>query len=163
MICSQTSTLGRTDRWGRSLSCLSQLKHIYIIDPSHKCGHSQRLTCEPAGSGSMSWKESSYSWEILLCKPRGLSQRGSLESQQCSIHHDFVVTLYTPGACVWWSESGHNAGKLVVVLGTRYGTLWPWCGQLEVELLQLLQLLSGVGISWEVLVLVSQDTDLYHV
>ena len=44
-------------------------------------------------------------------------------------------------------ESGHNAGKLLVVLGTRYGTLWPWCGQFRVGLLQLLQLLSGVGIS----------------
>ena len=83
-------------------------------------------------------------------------------SQQCSIHHDCVVTLYTPGACVRGSESGYNAGRLVV-LGTRYGTLWPWCGQFEVGLLQLLQLLSGVGISWEVLVLVAQDTDLYHV
>ena len=101
--------------------------------------------------------------ETRLYEPRGLSQRGPPVSQQCSIHQDFVVTLYTPGACVRWSESDHNAGKLSVVLGTIYGTLWLWCGQFEVGLLQLLQLLSGVGISWEVLALVSQDTYLYHV
>ena len=84
-------------------------------------------------------------------------------SQQCSVHYNFVVTLYNPEACVQWSESGHNAGKLSVVLGARYGTLWTWCGQFRIGLLQLLQLLSGAGISWEILVLVSQDTDLYHV
>ena len=38
--------------------------------------------------------------ETRLCKPQGMSRRGSPVSQQCSIHHDFVVTLYTPGACV---------------------------------------------------------------
>ena len=67
--------------------------------------------------------------ETLLCKPRGLSQWGSLVSPQCSIHHDCVVTLYTQGANVRWSKSGHNAGKFLVVPGTRYGTFWPWCGQ----------------------------------
>ena len=57
-----------------------------------------------------------------------------------------------------WPQCWH----FLVVLGTRYGTLWPWCGQFEVGLI-LLQLLSGDGISWEVLVLVSQETNLYHI
>ena len=70
--------------------------------------------------------------ETLLCKSLGLSQGGSLVSQRCSIHLPFIVTLYTQGAWVGWSESGHNAAKLSVVLGTRYVILWPWCGKFEV-------------------------------
>ena len=67
--------------------------------------------------------------ETLLCKPRGLSQRGLSMSQLCSTHHDLAATLYIPGVCVQWSVSGHNAGMQPVVLGTRYGILWPWHGQ----------------------------------
>ena len=81
----------------------------------------------------------------------------------CSTHHDFVAILYIPGVCVQWSESGHNAGKQLVVLGTRYGILWSSCGQFEVGLSQPPQLWSGAGISWLVLVLVSGGTDLHHV
>ena len=84
-------------------------------------------------------------------------------SQPCSTHHGFVATLYIPGVCVQLSESGHNAGKQLVVLGTRYGILWPWYGQFVVGLSQPPQLWSGAEISWVVLVLVSGDTDLYHV
>ena len=84
-------------------------------------------------------------------------------NQLCSIHHDFLVTLYTPGACVRWSEPGHNAGEYSGVLPTRYWTLRPWYGQFKIGLLQPPQLLSGAGISLVVLVLVSRDTDLYHV
>ena len=56
--------------------------------------------------------------EILLCKPPGSSQRGSSMSQLRSTHHDFVATLYIPEVCAQLSESGHNAGKQLVVLGT---------------------------------------------
>ena len=84
-------------------------------------------------------------------------------SQLCSTHHDFVATLYIQGVCAQLSESGHNAGKQSVVLGTRYGILWPWYGQFVVGLSQPPQLWSGPEISWVVLVLVSGDTDLYHV
>ena len=52
--------------------------------------------------------------------------------QLCSIHHEFAVTQYIPGACVQWSESGHNADKQLVALGTRCLSLWPWYGQFEV-------------------------------
>ena len=64
---------------------------------------------------------------------------------------------------VQWSEFGHNAGKQSVVLGTEYGILWPWYGQFGVRLSQPPQLWSGAEISWMVQVLVSGDTDLYHV
>ena len=57
-------------------------------------------------------------------------------SQLCSTHHDFVATLYIPGVCAQLSESGHNDGKQLVVLGTRYGILWPWYGQFGVRLSQ---------------------------
>ena len=57
-------------------------------------------------------------------------------NELCSIHHEFAVTQYTLGACVQWSESGHNADKQLTVLGTRCVTLWPWYGQFEVWLLQ---------------------------
>ena len=84
-------------------------------------------------------------------------------SQLCSTHHDFVATLYIPRVCVQWSESGHNAGKQSVVFGTEYGILWHWYGQFRVGLSQPPQLWSGAEISWMVQVLVSGDTDLYHV
>ena len=84
-------------------------------------------------------------------------------SQLCSTHHDFVATLYIPGECAQLSESSHNAGKQLVVLGTRYGILWPWYGQFVVGLSQPPQLWSAAKISWVVLMLVSGDTDLYHV
>ena len=84
-------------------------------------------------------------------------------SQLCSTHHDFVATLYIPGECAQLSESGHNAGKQSVVLGTRYGILWPRYGQFVVGLSQPPQLCLGAEISWVVLVLVSGYTDLYHV
>ena len=48
-----------------------------------------------------------------------------------------------------------------MVLGTRYGTLWPWYGLFNVGSLQAHRLLSGAEISWINLVLVSSDTDLY--
>ena len=79
-------------------------------------------------------------------------------SQLCSTHHDFVATLYyIPGVCAQLSESGHNAGKQLVVLETRYGILWPWYGQFVVRLSQPPQLWSGAEISWVVLVLVSMS------
>ena len=81
-----------------------------------------------------------------LCKLRESSQRGSSMIQLCSIHHEFAVTQYTPGACVQWSESDHNADKQLAVLGTRCVSLWPWYGQIEVCLLQPPQLLSGAWI-----------------
>ena len=83
-------------------------------------------------------------------------------SQPCSTHHGFVATQYIPGVCAKLSESGHNAGKQLVVLGTRYGILWPWYGQFVVGLSQPPRLWSGAEISWMVLALVSGDTDLYH-
>ena len=79
--------------------------------------------------------------ETRLCKSRELSQRGSSMSQPCSIHHEFAVAQYTPGACAQWSESGHNADKQLTVLGTRCVTLWLWYDQFEIWLLQPLQLL----------------------
>ena len=41
------------------------------------------------------------------------------------------------------SESGHNADKELVVLGTKYGILWPWNGHFGVGLSQPPQLWSG--------------------
>ena len=84
-------------------------------------------------------------------------------SQLCSTHHNFVATPYIEGVWAQLSESGHNAGKQLVVLGTRYGILWPWYGQFIVGLSQPPQFWSGAEIFWVVLVLVSGDTDLYHV
>ena len=83
--------------------------------------------------------------------------------QLCSIHHEFAVTQYIPGAFVQWSESCHNADKQLAALRTRCVTLWPWYDQFEVRLLQPPQLLSGALISWVAQVLVSRDRDLYHV
>ena len=83
--------------------------------------------------------------------------------QLCSTHHDFVATLYVHGICIQWSEYGHNAGKKLMVLWTSYGILSSWYGQYGVGLSQPPQLWSGAEISCVVLVLVSGDTDLYHV
>ena len=80
------------------------------------------------------------------CKPQGSSQRGSPMSELCSIHHDFAAMLCIPGVCVQWSESGHNAGKHSVVLRTRYGIMWSWYGQFNVELSQPPKLSSGTAI-----------------
>ena len=80
--------------------------------------------------------------KFLLCKLPGSSQRGSSMSQPCSTHHGFVATLYIPGVCAQLSESGHNAGKQLVVLGTRYEILWRWYGQFVVGLSQPPQLWS---------------------
>ena len=49
--------------------------------------------------------------KIPLCKSRESSQRGSSESQQCSIHPEFPAELHIPRACGQWSTSVHNDGK----------------------------------------------------
>ena len=51
----------------------------------------------------------------------------------------------------------------LVILGTRYGTWWPWCGQFEVGLLQPLHLELSAGISSVAPVSVFRDRDLCHV
>ena len=55
----------------------------------------------------------------------------------------------------------HNGEKHLKVLGTRYGTWWPWYRQLEVGWLHPLQLCAW--LSTLAPVLVSQDRDLCHV
>ena len=104
-------------------------------------------------------KESSFSQKLYRASLRDRLKEG-LQWVNCVVLI-FVATLYIPGVCVQWSESGHNAGKQSVVLGTRYGILWPCYGQFEVRLSQPPQLWSGARISWMVLVLVSGGTDLH--
>ena len=53
-------------------------------------------------------------------------------SQLYSFRHDIPVTLQTPGANGNWSVFDHNGDKQSAVLGTRYGTSWPWYGQFEI-------------------------------
>ena len=84
-------------------------------------------------------------------------------SQLCSIRHDIPVTLHTPEAYGQWSVFDHNGGKHLAVLGTKYGTWWPWYGQLEAGWLQPTKLLIIAWISSVAPVLVSQDRYLCHV
>ena len=54
-------------------------------------------------------------------------------TQQCSIHHDFPVTLHTREAYGEWPAiDHHNGDKQSAVLGTRYGHWWPYYGQFEI-------------------------------
>ena len=102
-------------------------------------------------------KESSFSQKIYY------ASLGDRLKEGPQWVNDFVAPLYIPGVCVQWSESAHNAGKQSAVLGTEYGILWPWYGRFEVGLSQPPQLWSGAKISWMVQVLVSGDTDIFHV
>ena len=71
-------------------------------------------------------------------------------AQLCNIHHNFAVTLYTPGACVEWSESSRNTGRWSAVLVTRNGILvWP----IRLQVVTTSSELAGAGPSWVVLVL----------
>ena len=90
----------------------------------------------------------------------------SLKTEKSFIAHPWhllcVVGLEEYSAHDWRAATSGTArssylARVGPVPRTIYGTLWLWCGQFEVGLLQLLQLLSGVGISWEVLVLVSPN------
>ena len=77
---------------------------------------------------------------IPLCMSRELSRRGYSMSQLCSIRHGIPIPLHTPwvyGQC-WVFD--HSGDKQSVVLGTRYGTWWPWYCQFEVGWVQPLQL-----------------------
>ena len=80
----------------------------------------------------------------------------------------FITTLLWHCTLQEHVFNGHSVARMLAscqwssVLGTRYGTSWPRCGQFKVGWLQLPQLLSG-GISWMVLVFVSRDTDIYHI
>ena len=49
--------------------------------------------------------------KIPLCKSQESSQRGSSESQQCSIHPEFPAELHIPRACGQWSTSVQNDCK----------------------------------------------------
>ena len=82
-----------------------------------------------------------------LCKSRGLSRKEYSTSQLCSTHHDVPVPRHTPGAYGQCSVFDHSGDKQSVVLGTRYGTWWPWYCQFEVGWLQPLQLWLSAGIS----------------
>ena len=100
---------------------------------------------------------------IPLCKSQEFSRREYSMSQLCSIRHDIPVTLHIPEAYGQWSVFDHNGDKHLAVLGTRYGTWWPWYGQLKVRWLQPRQLWLSAWISSVAPVLVSQDRDLCHV
>ena len=94
---------------------------------------------------------------------RELSQGGYSMSQLCSIYHDIPVPLHIPGAYDQCWVFNHSGDKQSVVLGTRYGTWWPWYGQFEVGWLQPLQLWLSAGISLVAPMLDSQGRDLCHV
>ena len=85
---------------------------------------------------------------IPLCMSRELSRRGYSMSQMCSIHHDIPVPLHTPGAYDQCWVLDHSGDKQWAVLGTRYGTWWPWYGQFEVGWLQSLQLWFTLEFLW---------------
>ena len=87
--------------------------------------------------------ESSFSQKFYYAGLRDRRKRGSSISQLCSTHHDFVATLYIPGVCAQLSKSGHYTSKQLVVLGTRYGILWPWYGQFVFGLSQPPRFLHG--------------------
>ena len=69
----------------------------------------------------------------------------------------FITTLLWHCTLQEHVFNGHSVARMLAscqwssVLGTRYGTSWPRCGQFKVGWLQLPQLLSG-GISLMVLV-----------
>ena len=69
---------------------------------------------------------------IPICMSRDLSRRGYSMSQLYSIRHDIPVPLRTPGAYGQCWVFDHSGDKQWVVLGTRYGTWWPWYGQFGV-------------------------------
>ena len=65
--------------------------------------------------------------------------------------------MHAPGAYGQCSVFDHNGDKQSAVLGTRFGTWWPWYGQLEVGWLQPLQLWLSAGVSSVALMLVSNN------
>ena len=94
---------------------------------------------------------------------RESSQRASPMSKLCNIHQDFLVTPYTTGTCAWCLEPGHNAGKYLMVLG---GKMWDFVALIWPIRSRVITTLSALVRWWNCLVvpvLVSRDTDLYHV
>ena len=83
-------------------------------------------------------------------------------SQLCSICHGIPVILHTPGAYGQCSMFDHSGDKQPVVLGTRYGTWWPWYSQFEVGWSRPLQLWLSARISLVAPMLVSQGRDPMH-
>ena len=58
---------------------------------------------------------------IPLCKSQELSQIKYSISLLCIIHHDFPVTLHTPGTYGQFSVSDHNGDKQLGVAGQDVG------------------------------------------
>ena len=122
--------ISRPSQVGFSHGCLCSINEdlwwcsVVGINSTWECSHLvtdlNRELCWIYGL-SYQIKESSFSQKLYYASLGDRLKEGSSMSQLCSTHHDFVATLYIPGVCVQWSESGHNAGKQSVVLGTRDG------------------------------------------
>ena len=106
-------TDGRTDRYTRAFIKLSVATKTYvcIIDPSHKCGHSQRLTLEPAGSCSKSCSSYFIFWDMKRDIFQSLAHIPALRHFDTSVIHpkDTAESKLSLNPCVLYRN---NIGEI---------------------------------------------------